>query len=200
MLFATCPRLASGVLVVLSVSFFSTNTEAQMSARRPGLWEIKTKSLVDGKAPERALSFDKLSKEEQAKVQEAMADRGMKLISDGPKGRVLHVCLTQPLAQKEPELFGSVMRKQGCTTTLKGRKNEGKTAMYDFTCKGAITGAGSGEMTLSSPQAYKGFTQVVQLESGKPDKTIRQEVDARWLKDDCGKLKARPRDAKGETK
>ncbi len=161
---------------------------AQMSARKPGLWEIKTRTLIDGKIQERSLAFDRLEKPEQAKVQEAMAKRGMKLIKDGADGRTIQMCLSQQKAVLPPELFGSTMRKGGCVATEVGRKDADKTALYEFVCTGDFPGNGRGEMTLESPQKYSGWTQVKQAEAGKPARTIRNEVTAKWVKTDCGAL------------
>jgi hypothetical protein len=166
----------------------SPDVAAQMSARKPGLWEIKTRTLVDGKIQERSLAYDRLEKQDQTKVQEVMAKRGMKLIKDGADGRTIQMCLSQQQAVKPPELFGSTMRKAGCLATEVGRKDGDKTALYEFVCTGDFPGNGRGEMTLESPQKYAGWTQVKQTEAGKPLRTIRNEVTAKWVKTDCGAL------------
>jgi hypothetical protein len=168
--------------------FCAPEASAQMSPRKPGLWEIKTRTLIDGKVQERSLAYDRLDKQDQSKVQEAMAKRGMKLMSDGDDGRTIQMCLSQQQATKRPELFGSTMRKGGCVATEVGRKDGDKTALYEFVCTGNFPGSGLGEMTLESPQKYSGWTQVKQAEAGKPARTIRNEVKAKWVKTDCGNL------------
>ncbi len=176
------------VIVFSLFASLSSNANAQVSARKPGLWEIQTRTLVDGKIQERSLAFEKLDKEDQGKVQEAMAKRGMKLIKDGNDGRVIQMCLSQQQAVKPPELFGATMRKAGCAATEVGRKDGDKTALYEFVCTGNFPGAGRGEMTLDSPEKYKGWTQVNENQPGKPARSIRNEVNAKWLKTDCGGL------------
>jgi hypothetical protein len=178
-------------LVLAGFVCATPDAAAQMSARKPGLWEIKTRTLVDGKAQARSLAFEQLDKQDQNKVQEAMAKRGMKLIKDGDDGRTIQMCLSQKRAVSPPELFGSTMRKGGCVATEVGRKDGDKTALYEFVCTGDFPGNGRGEMTLESPQKYFGWTQTKQAAVGKPERTIRNEVTAKWVKTDCGALVAK---------
>ncbi len=174
------------LMIVLGSASFSAS--AQMSARKPSNWGIKKRTLVDGKIQERSLAFEKLAKEDQNKVQEAMAKRGMTLVKDGADGRIIRMCLSQQQAVKPPELFGATMRKAGCSATEVARKDGYKTAMYEFVCTGKYPGVGRGEMTLESPQKYFGWTQVSENPTGKPQRTVRNEVSAKWVASDCGKL------------
>ena len=175
-------------------------SEAQMSARRPGLWEVRAKTLLDGKPRPESAAMNTLPDDVKAELERRMATRGMKVISESVEGRTLHVCLSQAQAMKEPELMGEAMRKRGCESVQAPREKGGKKVNYRFTCTGKISGSGKGEMTLTSPEKYSGWTEVVNEGAATPAGVkkpviIRNEIAAKWLKKDCGGLIA-PADKK----
>jgi Protein of unknown function (DUF3617) len=167
---------------------------AQKSPRRPGLWEVTTRTLLDGKARERSMSFDRLTKERKAEVLEQMRANGVRLMSDTAAGRVIQVCVSQEQARKEPEFFGPTLQAVGCKQQEIGRTDGGKTAMFEFACMGKFVGNGKGQTTLESPERYSGWTET---KTSAPDGMIkplnrsmlvRNEIKGRWLKADCGTL------------
>ena len=181
-------------LALIGLSLVTT-ADAQMSARRPGLWEIRAKTLLDGKPRPESAPMSSLPADVKVELERRMASRGMKLISEGPEGRTLHVCLSQTLAMKEPELMGDAMRKRGCESVQSPREKGSKKVGYLFTCSGKVAGSGKGEMLLTSAEKYSGWTEVIYEGAATPagvkkPLVIRNEIAAKWLKKDCGGLVA----------
>ena len=181
-------------LFLVGLGAFSA-ADAQMSARRPGLWEVRAKTLLDGKPRPESAPMSSLPADVKAELERRMAGRGMKLISEGPEGRTLHVCLSQNQAMKDPELMGDAMRKRGCESVQSPRAKGSKKVDYLFTCTGKVSGSGKGEMTLVSAEKYSGWTEVINEGAATPASVkkpvvIRNEIAAKWLKKDCGNLVA----------
>jgi hypothetical protein len=182
-------------LLLLSVAFLIAEPAfAQKSPRKPGLWEVTTRTLLNGKARERSMSFDRLTKERKAEVLEQMRANGVRLMSDSVAGRVIQVCVSQEQARKEPEFFGPTLQAAGCKQQEIGRTDEGKTSMFEFACLGKFVGNGKGQTTLETPERYNGWTEIktrapdgMIQQLGKP-MLVRNEIKGRWLKADCGAL------------
>lgn len=184
-----------GVATLIITFGIVASAQAQMSARRPGLWEIRAKTLLDGKPRPESAAMNTLPDDVKAELERRMATRGMKVISESAEGRTLHVCLSQAQAMKEPELMGEAMRKRGCESLQAPREKASKIIDYRFTCTGKISGSGKGEMTLTSAEKYSGWTEVINEGAATPagvkkPAIIRNEIAAKWLKKDCGALVA----------
>lgn len=201
-------RYFIGIVAVLLAGWVATQAYAQKSPRRPGLWEVTTRTLLDGTARERSTNLDKLNEEERANVMEQMRKNGIRLVSDTAAGRVIQVCVSQEQATKEPEFFGPTLRAVGCRQQEVGRLNGGKTVLFEFVCEGKFVGSGRGETTLDSPESYFGWTETrTTAPDGmikKLDKPVlvRNEIKGRWLRERCPSWdsKDEPKEAGGKTK
>ncbi len=189
----SCTWLAPFVLLISAI-VFAQAVRAQKSPRRPGLWEVTTRTLLDGKPRERSTHLDRLTKDERAAVLAQMRQKGIRLVSDTAAGRVIQVCVSQEQARSEPEFFGPSLRAVGCAQQLVGRADDGKTQLFEFTCQGKFVGSGKGQTTLLSPESYNGWTETTtrapQGMVQKLDKPmlVRNEIKGRWLKADCSSL------------
>ncbi len=185
------------LLIAVATLLMSDFAFSQKSARRPGLWEIKSKTLLDGKVRTATMGIDTATPEMRKQIDSQTASRGFKIVNDSPEGRTVNLCVSQSQAQKEPEVMTAAMRKRGCDAVLIGKKPDG-ASMYEFTCAGNVSGAGRGEMKLISPERYEGFTEVNNKGALQGPQLVRNEIKARWLKKDCGVLKPASDEQRGQ--
>jgi hypothetical protein len=201
-----CKHVCAQSVTFLVIALATTPAFAQKSPRRPGLWEVTTRTLLDGQPRERSTNLDKLSKQERDAVLAQMRSNGIRLISDTKAGRVIQVCVSQEQARKEPEFFGPTLRAVGCNQQEVARQNGGKTVQFEFTCQGKFVGRGKGETTLDSAESYFGWTETrTTLPDGmiKPiDKPmlVRNEIKGRWLRERCPPLTQEQNATEGKTK
>jgi Protein of unknown function (DUF3617) len=166
------------LVIAIAASLIGNNAFAQKSARRPGLWEIKSKTWLDGKVRTATMGIDTATPEMRKQIDSQTASRGFKIVNDTPEGRTVNLCVSQAQALKEPEVMTAAMRKRGCDAVLIGKKPDG-ASMYEFTCAGNVSGAGRGEMKLISPERYEGFTEVNNKGALQGPQLVRNEIKAR---------------------
>lgn len=158
---------------------------ADMPARKPGLWEITNKTLMDGKAPAMP-KLDNLPPEQRAQIEKMMAEKGMSMPGSGPGGAtVTKMCLTKEEAmRKDPPLHTGGEEKCEHKVT----KQTASMMAFTYVCTGRHASRGEGEARFESDSRYSGWLNATTEDAGQQHK-MRMEYSARWLGADCGNIK-----------
>jgi Protein of unknown function (DUF3617) len=178
----------------------SEAVKTDLSQRKAGLWEIKTKVTIDGKTDPRSGTYERLNIDQRVQLQESLARQGLKIIVDNEFGRVMHACVSKELAAKPPRLFEDTLRQAGCVETETGRQKVGasQTILYSYVCQGNWSGPGKGELSFDS-STHSGWLDVEHTDLQKVKRVIRSEIQAKWLSNDCAQLKPKASTTKVET-
>ena len=172
---------------VFAAALAALSFSAGAQQLKPGLWEINNKmhgeagSEMDQQLAQARQQMANLPPEQRKMMEDAMAQRGIKMGEGGPGSMVVKVCMTKEMVERN-EL---PVQRGECTTTQQSRG--GGTTRMTFQCKNPPS-SGEGQFTMSSPESYSMKMAVMTTVQGKPEK-VNMEGTGKWLGADCGSVK-----------
>lgn len=142
---------------------------------KPGLWEIRHKTAVDGQQlPDMNEMLAKVPPEMRGQVEAMMAKNGAGMTSKG-----VSICITPEQASSQQ--YGTDPDSKCKVVDM---KHEGKVTHMKMQCDDP-KGEGETTVTRQSAEAWTSVSRMTVEENGAPH-TMNSEVDARWLASDCG--------------
>lgn len=150
---------------------------AQAQATKPGLWEIQSRTQVDGQAmPDMADMMKDVPPEMRAQMKAMLEKQGVGMAPTG-----LRVCITPEQAARDDI---PVQGDNRCKTTWKSR---GQRATFHVECANPPS-KGDGEMEIIGPEAWKTRMNMQIREQGQL-RNVRTESQGKWLSSKCGNIK-----------
>lgn len=144
---------------------------------KPGLWEVQSERLVDGKPmPDMAQRMKDLPPETRARMEAAMKGR----VGPGGAMRICHTkeSLDQGRWQESPQTR--------CKTDFGSRS--GSRWNWHSSCTEPMASQTDGEAIFTSPESYTVKTSTTMTMKGQP-RTSQMTISAKWLGSDCGAVK-----------
>ena len=174
------PFLLSAVL------FAAVSLPAGAQTLKPGLWEISSKMQSGSGETEKAMAqlqqqLASMPPDRRKMMEEAMAQRGMKMGAGSGGGMNVQMCMTREMVERNE--FPS--QKGDCKTTQQSRS--GNTMKMAFACT-TPPSSGEGQITFNSPESYTSKMSMNSTVQGKPEK-MNMESAGKWLGADCGSVK-----------
>jgi|RhiMethySRZTD1v2_1073278.scaffolds.fasta_scaffold43683_2 hypothetical protein len=174
-----------GVLLCAVLAAGGVAFSASAQTLKPGLWEIssqmKSSSEEAEKAYAQAKNMANMPPERRKKMEEMMAQRGMKMVPGGPGGMSAQMCMTKEMIERKEV----PMPRSDCNTTQQERS--GNTLKFAFACTSPPS-KGEGVYTFVSPEAYTVKMTIDTSIKGKPA-TMSMDGSGKWLSADCGTQK-----------
>ena len=165
---------------------FTFCVSASAQNLKPGLWEVTNKMKSSSGTMEKSQAhmqeqLAKMPPAERKKMEEMMAQHGVKMGSGAPGAMTAQTCMTKDMVERNeiPAHHGD------CKTTKQQRK--GNTTTYAFSCT-TPPSSGEGQYTVVSPEAYTFKMTMNTSVHGKPE-TMNMDGSGKWLSADCGNLK-----------
>ena len=165
---------------------FTFCVSASAQNLKPGLWEVTNKMKSSSGTMEKSQAhmqeqLAKMPPAERKKMEEMMAQHGVKMGSGAPGAMTAQTCMTKDMVERNeiPAHHGD------CKTTKQQRK--GNTTTYAFSCT-TPPSSGEGQYTVVSPEAYTFKMTMNTSVHGKPE-TMNMDGSGKWLAADCGNLK-----------
>ena len=150
---------------------------AQTPPIKPGLWEVKSESSVDGqKAPSPGDKLASLSPQVRAQVEASMKQKGIALGA----GDASKVCFTKE--SMDPARWGE---SASCKTEY-GARSSSAWKWRSVCSQPEMTI--DGEAIFANPESYRIHTTTT-MKRGAETRTSERRLQARWLGADCGDLK-----------
>ncbi|MRD49437.1 DUF3617 family protein [Caenimonas koreensis DSM 17982] len=172
--------------IAAAITAFTTTAFAQ--TMKPGLWEVNNKmsagagSEMDQKMAQAREAMKSMPPEQRKMMEDAMAQRGVKMGEGGPGNISVKVCMTKEMVERDQM---PTQRSGDCTTTRQSRS--GNTMNMAFTCTNPPS-SGEGTFTFNSSEAYSMKMLMNTAVEGKPTK-MTMEGTGKWLGADCGSVK-----------
>ena len=168
----------------LAAATFCVGASAQNL--KPGLWEVANKMKSSSGEMEKSQAqmqaqMAKMPPDQRKKMEEMMAQHGMKMGSGTPGVMTAQMCFTKEMVERN-EL---PMQHGDCKTTKQQRS--GNTMSFAFACTNPAS-SGEGVYTFVSPEAYTFKMTMKTSVHGKPE-TMNMDGAGKWLSADCGNLK-----------
>ena len=165
------PRLQ---LLLYSLTLMICSASHAAFKIKPGLWEVQTSTLVDGKNVNSSQtlneSLQKMSPAQRKQMEKMMSGKGMNFTENG-----VRVCHT------ETSMDENLIKDPQNNCEIKDRKNLADGIKFDIHCK---NGKGTAEYRRTSDTAYKGFNEF-QTSNGKS----RTDFTGKFVSADCGAVK-----------
>ena len=151
---------------------------ASAQTTKPGLWEIQSRSHVDGQAmPDMAAAMKDVPPQMRQQMEAMMAQQGV-----GMSPRGIQVCVTPEQAKRNAI---PVQDDKRCQVTW--QKPSGKRLSYQIRCNNPPS-QGEGWVEIISETAWKSDMTMRTQEGGR-QQSMRSESSGRWLGPDCGRIK-----------
>jgi len=147
---------------------------------KPGLWETTTTSVKQG--ARRPTNLDKLTPEQRAKVEQKL-DNQVKTETN-----TVISCLKDAQI-RSGEAFIGKSHQATCSHTFLTRTPDDLIA--NLQCSGANGMTGRIEIHAADPEHMSGKIQMTYGAEDKLQLLNRSEVNARWIKSECGTVTAR---------
>ncbi|MBG9388571.1 DUF3617 domain-containing protein [Caenimonas aquaedulcis] len=172
--------------LLATLLFAAAALPAAAQSLKPGLWEITSRMQsgsgeMEQKMAQMQQQLASMPPDQRKMMEEAMAQRGMKMGGGGPGGMTLQMCMTREMVERNE----IPSQKGDCKTTQQSRS--GNTMKMAFACTNPPS-SGEGTMTFTSPEAYSTKMTVNTTVQGKPEK-MNMESSGKWLAADCGSVK-----------
>lgn len=174
--------------LVVSCLIFTATTHADSTQEiigslvkdvKPGLWEVKQKTAVDGQElPDINKMLEKVPPEMRAQVEAMMEKKAARLVS----GKPMQVCLTKEQLEKQAAENDPENRCQFNDIQRNGNVTRVKVQCSKPKAKGETT------ITRLNAEAWTSATQMMVEEQGSAH-AVNSEADARWVSADCGDIK-----------
>ncbi|MBC7601354.1 MAG: DUF3617 domain-containing protein [Ramlibacter sp.] len=171
--------------IAAAIAALATSATAQ--TMKPGLWEINNKmnagagSDMDQKMAQARETMKNMPPEQRKMMEEAMAQRGIKMGEGGPGSMSVKVCMTKEMVERNE----MPTQRGECATTKQSRT--GNTMSMAFTCANPPS-SGEGTFTFNGSEAYSMKMMVNTAVEGKPTK-MTMEGAGKWMGADCGSIK-----------
>lgn len=146
---------------------------------RPGLWEITTSSDLLWLVPQ-------IPPEEMQNLKNLADQYGVDMPQVQMGEAISKTCITQQMAQQQ-QLPVFYQAELGCNT--KNATRNGNDYRLEFVCSSPqLTGNGTAEGTLTSPERWAGRTRFDGVAQGMPVND-QAEISGRWIDASCGTVK-----------
>lgn len=159
---------------------------ADPARRKPGLWEVQSKTEgggMPGGMPDTGEAMSKMSPDQRAMVERMMKERG---VGTGAKPHSFRYCLTKERAEKD--FVPQNDSEADCTHNV--NHSSSSEAKFSFSCKrkDGSTVDGEGRAYNLSPESYAMDMHMKMVHDGKPMEMSMQQ-QGKWLGSDCKGLK-----------
>ena len=143
---------------------------------RPGLWEITTQTTTAPVEKPPALS---------AAQRKQMAANGVRTPGPAGSGKAVTMkhCVTAEQAGKGAAPKAEAGARERCQH--KDVKTTDDSVSWKIECSGEYRATGTGRITYSGAESYKGETSLSVQDARGNATATRQTLSARWLKDAC---------------
>ena len=142
---------------------------------KPGQWEITTYSDVNGMKTQ----MTKPSPEQQKQMEKA----GVSMPTTTPDGGVvMKSCMTKEQAARGPTPKPPDIPGHKCEQT--DVKQSGNTTQWKMACTGSQPVAGSGTMTVQSPEAFSGKV-TMNIKNPQAEMVFNSSISGKWLSPTC---------------
>lgn len=165
-------------LVCASSCMMSTANSADNNMR-PGLWEITTTSDLLWLAPQ-------ISADNMQSLKNLAEQYGVEMPQIQMGEATSKACITQEMADQKilPNFYQAEL---GCNT--KNATRSGNNYKLDFVCSSPqLTGNGTAEGTITSPERFLGRTHFDGVAQGIPVNE-HADISGRWVNSSCGTVK-----------
>ena len=173
-------------LLACAVLTAAAATSAQ--TLKPGLWEITNQmqgaagSKMDAAMAQMQKQMAAMSPEQRKMMEDMMAKQGMQMGTAPGGGMAVKVCITPEMAARNDV---SPQQQGSCTHTPGPRS--GNTQKFSYVCTQPPS-RGEGEVTFTSPEAYRMAMKTVTTVRGK-EEAMDMSASGKWLASDCGSIK-----------
>jgi hypothetical protein len=172
--------MRSPFLLLASVLVLAPTAAATTLDIKPGLWERITTQTIEGGAEPRALSLERLTPEQRARIEERLAERGQ------PVTRKMLQCVTPAVIAEWSSFEAHERETPDCKRTFIDETPQ--HVKYTASCNDGRT-TGDFEFTAASSEHVDAQMSVIERsESG--ERRIRTVWRGRWLAQSCGDLAA----------
>lgn len=172
---------------VIAAAALACGAAFAQSQMKPGLWEVTQQMTTGSGQMEQQMAqmqqqMASMPPEQRKRVEQMMAQRGMKMGTAAGHGMTVKVCLTKEMIERNqmPQ-----QQRGDCKTTLQPRV--GNTTKMSFTCTNPPS-SGEGQYTVTSADAYAMKMKINTQVQGRPE-TMNMEGTGRWLGANCGDIK-----------
>lgn len=163
---------------ILIAPLFTATAYAENNMR-PGLWQITTTSDLLRLVPH-------LPPEQMQSIKDLARDYGMEMPQVENGAAISQTCITQEMVNQKtlPTFYNTQL---GCTS--KNATRSGNNYKVDFVCASAdLTGNGTAEGTITTPEAFTGQTNFTGEAQGNPV-SERADINGKWIGANCGTVK-----------
>jgi hypothetical protein len=170
------------IILTIPLTLLAINITAQAEPLnvKAGLWETTTTSVKQG--ARRPTNLDQLTPEQRAKVEQKLDSEAKK------ETRTVTSCLNDAQIQSGEAFIGR-SHQASCTYTFLNQTPGDLVA--DLHCAGVNAMTGRIEMHAADPEHMSGKVAMTYGAGDKLQLLNRSEVNARWVKADCGTVTAR---------
>ena len=168
-----------GLLAALLAGVAGSALAEPAQAIKPGLWEIRHKTAMDGQAmPDMSEMMANVPPEMRGQMEAMMAKNGTGMTDKG-----VTVCITPEQAAGGE--YGNANPDGHCEVTE--TQHKGNTTQMSLRCTDP-EGEGETRVTRQSDTAWKSVTRMSVKQDGSTH-TMNSEAEGRWLQADCGAVK-----------
>ncbi|MED5621430.1 DUF3617 domain-containing protein [Ideonella sp. BN130291] len=177
-------------LIVLTAALASATLAshaADPAKRKPGLWEVQSKTqgggMPAGGMPDMNEAMKQMSPQQRAMVEQMMKDRG---VGTGAKPNSFRYCLSKEKAEKD--FVPQTDPDTDCTHKMDS--TSATEAKFSFSCKrkDGSSVQGEGRAYNLTPESYAMDMRMKMQHDGKPME-MQMEQKGKWLGADCKGLK-----------
>jgi hypothetical protein len=144
---------------------------------KPGLWERTVTRQMEGAPVSPVADVTKLPPEQRARIEQMLATRGL----TAPSVSVVRYCVAPASAPSWAAIAREERDDAGCARTVEADSSAGYRA--SLACAGGATA--TLDFAVVAPDRFRGtITSSSPGDTGP--RTVRVDVDSRWLGPDCG--------------
>ncbi|HEV2302697.1 MAG TPA: DUF3617 domain-containing protein [Stellaceae bacterium] len=175
-------RILALALGLAAAAALAARADAAAFGAKPGLWEVTTSGTASGAPPIPPEALARLSPEEKAKFLAAMQE----MMARQNARHVTKSCLTAEQLQRGPTFTSR--RDKSCKETV--AKSTATDIDVNEVCResGRQTMSGRLRFHATSPQTIVGTADVT-VGDGTRTMRMHREINAKWLRADCGAVK-----------
>lgn len=147
---------------------------------KPGLWEIQTKTTVDGRPmPDIGEMMKNLPPEAQKQMEARLARQG---VGAGFNALGMQACVTPEMADRN----NAPVAHADCTTEYSGRSGNKQSFRINCPRTGVV---GEGETIFESSESYTTHMKT-SVRRGTHLQATTMETHAKWLGPNCGQMQS----------
>lgn len=178
-------RLKGPVLLVGGLALCAAAAAQTLTARKPGLWELKTTHqggpMADAQKQMEA-AMASMPPAQRKQMEEMMRKQG---VGVGGQPGVMRICVSPAMAARQD--FAQPDPKDNCQHKVTPVSSS--EAKFSFTCKGDEgPSSGEGRLWNLTSEGYQSQMKLQSRHEGKPV-TMDVQQSARWVGTDCQGIK-----------